>query len=142
MKAKKGNLSPGQRYEVDTTFYTRLAELQVKKSQRDSGVGIQQDDDPVDGGDDGGEEEEDGSDDDGEGSEDEEDSDGGDKEDPEDSSDAKDSGGSGDEKASDSDKDESEVGDSLISWIWLAYPANPIGSLSSGSHHSQAIEVR
>ena len=85
MKAKKGNLSPGQRYDVDTTFYTRLAELQVKKSQRDSG------------------------------SEDEEDSDGGDKEDPEDSSDAKDSGGSGDEKASDSDKDESEVGDSLIS---------------------------
>ena len=113
MKAKKGNLSPGQRYEVDTTFYTRLAELQVRKRQRDSGVGVQQADDPVDGGDDGGEEEEDGSDDDGEGSEDEEDSDGGDKEDPEDSSDAKDSGGSGDEKASDSDKDESEVGDSF-----------------------------
>ncbi len=122
MKAKKGKLSPRQRHDVDTTFYTRLAELQVRKRQRDSGVGIQQDDDPVD---DGGEDEDDGSDDDGEGSEDEEDSDGGDKEDPEDSSDAKDSdGSSGDDKASDDDKDESEVGDILVSWMRLTYPAN------------------
>ncbi len=121
MKAKKGNLSPRLRHDVDTTFYTRLAELQVRKRQRDSGVGGRQVDGPVD---DGGEDEDDGSDD-AEGSEDEEDSDGGDKEDPEDSSDAKDSdGSSGDDKASDDDKDESEVGDILVSLMRLTYPAN------------------